>query len=84
MPRYFGRWLLSFFLTYSACWFLSLHCPEYEGKLSQQRQPVVNHYVDCAKLVSDSKEIRYFIQAQFELTYFKSSFTALLQPLPRT
>ena len=50
-------------------WFLNRHCPEYEEGLSQPQRPVVNHYVGSAELVSDSKEIRYFIRTKFGLTY---------------
>jgi len=35
---------------------LSRHCPEYEGEFSEEKRPVVSHYVG-SDLVSKAKEI---------------------------
>ena len=60
--------------------FLFHDCRGYKGKLSKKNQIILTQYVS-ENLISDSKEIRAFIQTRFQINYSKSGVISLLHDL---
>lgn len=55
-------------------------CRGYSGKLSSKQQGVVSDYVS-QNLITDSKQVRVFIESEFGIKYTRSGVTALLHQL---
>lgn len=74
------RWRDRYLTRKNITSFLFHDCSGYEGKLGESELKVVSKYVE-ENLISDSKQVRLFIQERFQISYTKSGSIALLRQL---
>ena len=78
--RTIGRWRKGYPARKNITNFLFHNCEGYLGKLSKENKTLLSQYV-IANLISDSKQIRAFIQDRFQISYSKSGIISLLHEL---
>ncbi len=74
------RWKQAYKIRKNIASFLISASIRYAGKLKGEEQEVVSEYVE-ENLISDSKQIRLFIQNRFQISYTKSGVISLLHQL---
>ena len=74
------RWHQRFLNKKNLSDYIFTDCRGYDGKLNAEQKEAVSHYVE-SELISDSKQVRYFNEKEFELVFSKSGVIQLLHEL---
>ena len=74
------RWYKRFLNKRNLADYIFTDCRGYDGKLNAEQKEAVSHYVEN-ELISDSKQVRHFIETEFGITFSKSGVIQLLHEL---